>query len=162
MSDESQGLSRTHPRRVFLRWIGRFGLGAGLISSYGSLAAFMGRFLYPARPATRRWMFVTDVVSMASGDALTYQLPDGNPVTVARHGTAGGVEDFRALSSTCPHLGCQVFWEAHNDRFFCPCHNGVFSPEGIGVGGPPGDAGQSLPEFPLKVEGGLLFIEVPV
>ena len=69
-------------------------------------------------------------------------------------------EAFAALSSVCPHLGCQVHWQPQNDRFFCPCHNGVFAPDGTGIGGPPGDAGQSLPRYPLKLENGLLFIEV--
>jgi len=66
-----------------------------------------------------------------------------------------------ALSSTCPHLGCQVRWEAQNDRFFCPCHNGVFDQSGVATAGPPGEAGQSLPKYELKVEDGLLHIAVP-
>jgi phenylpropionate dioxygenase-like ring-hydroxylating dioxygenase large terminal subunit len=53
-----------------------------------------------------------------------------------------------------------VHWEAQNNRFFCPCHNGVFTPEGKATSGPPADAGQSLFRFPLKVENDLLFIEV--
>jgi Rieske Fe-S protein len=55
-----------------------------------------------------------------------------------------------------------VHWQAQNNRFFCPCHNGIFTPEGKGIGGPPGDAGQSLPRYPLRIENGLLMIEVPV
>ena len=35
-------------------------------------------------------------------------------------------------------------------------------PSGTATGGPPGEAGQSLPQFPLKVEKGLLYIEVPL
>ena len=76
--------------------------------------------------------------------------------------TTGDVDDFIALSSTCPHLGCQVHWEAAHDRFFCPCHNGVFDPSGRGLSGPPGEAGLSLPSYNLRVDNGLLFIEVPV
>jgi hypothetical protein len=54
-----------------------------------------------------------------------------------------------------------VHWEAQNERFFCPCHNGTFDAWGVGTGGPPGDAGQSLPRYELKVDGGLLYIAVP-
>ncbi|MHC4822169.1 MAG: QcrA and Rieske domain-containing protein [Planctomycetota bacterium] len=93
---------------------------------------------------------------------MTYVAPGGARVVIARQGAAAEAESFMALSSTCPHLGCQVHWEAHNDRFFCPCHNGVFDPSGKGTEGPPGDAGQDLPRYPLKVEGGLLYIEVPL
>ena len=53
-------------------------------------------------------------------------------------------------------------WEEHNQRFFCPCHNGVFTPEGIAIAGPPGEAGQRLAQYPLKVERGMLFVQVPV
>jgi hypothetical protein len=54
-----------------------------------------------------------------------------------------------------------VHWEGHKNRFFCPCHNGVFSPEGVATEGPPAEAGQRLPSYPLRVDGGLLYIEVP-
>ncbi len=66
-----------------------------------------------------------------------------------------------ALSSTCPHLGCKVHWEAPENRFFCPCHNGAFDPSGRAIAGPPAEAGQSLGRYPLRIEGGLLYIEVP-
>ena len=70
--------------------------------------------------------------------------------------------DFIALSSVCPHLGCRVHWQSQESRFFCPCHNGSFDPQGKPTGGPPLAAGQSLPKYPLKVEHGLLFIEMPI
>ena len=99
---------------------------------------------------------------MATGDSLLYRGPSGETINVTRQGSAGGAEDFIALSSTCPHLGCQVHWEAQNNHYFCPCHNGTFDAQGVGTGGPPGDANMELPRYPLKVEDGLLFIEVPV
>jgi cytochrome b6-f complex iron-sulfur subunit len=88
--------------------------------------------------------------------------PTGERITLARRGAGGSAEDFVALSSTCPHLGCQVHWEPQNERFFCPCHNGAFDPQGHAIAGPPFEAGQSLPRYPLEVRDGLLFIEVPV
>ena len=111
------------------------------------------------------WVMIQMVIDLAgvqNGESLIYRLPNGSPVNITRVGEEGATEDFLALSSTCPHLGCQVHWESQNNRFFCPCHNGVFSPDGVGIGGPPGDAGQSLPKYPLKVENNLLFIEVPL
>jgi Rieske Fe-S protein len=82
-------------------------------------------------------------------------------VIITRQGEGGEVSDFIALSSTCPHLGCRVHWESPNQRFFCPCHNGTFDPQGRATGGPPKAAGQDLPRYPLKIERGLLYIEVP-
>jgi len=148
-------------RREFLGKASKGAMAAGLIGGYGGLGAIALRYLYPARPDELAWQYVAQVDAMAVGESLLYQGPSGETINIARQASEGGEADFVALSSTCPHLGCQVRWEAQNDRFFCPCHNGVFDPSGKGTGGPPGDAGQSLAQYPLKVEGGLLHIAVP-
>lgn len=137
-------------------------MAGGLASSYGAFAAIAGRFLFPAKPAPKAWVYVARVGELRPGAALAYRTPDGSPVSIARRGDTGRVEDFVALSSTCPHLGCQVHWESQHQRFFCPCHNGAFDPDGKALMGPPFEAGQSLPRYPLKIEGGLLYIEVPL
>ena len=105
--------------------------------------------------------FVARAADLEVGDSVPFELPSGERVAVTRIGDGDQAEDFIALSSICPHLGCQVHWQALESRFFCPCHNGVFDPSGKGIGGPPGEAGQSLAQYPLKVEGGLLHIAVP-
>jgi len=158
-SDAPTSTSPPSRRRVF-GLLTTVGAAVGLTTAYGTLAALMGRFLFPARKPDKGWMFVTQERRLKQGDSLLYQTPAGATVNVARQGRGTETKDFVALSSTCPHLGCQVHWEPQNDRFFCPCHNGVFSPDGTGISGPPGDAGQSLPRYPLKVDRGLLFIEV--
>jgi Rieske Fe-S protein len=149
-------------RRTFLARAGSAAMTGGLIAGYGTFGAMAGRYLYPAKPPATAWLFVADLPTFKPGSALTYRSPAGAPIVIARQGEAGTADDFIALSSTCPHLGCQVHWEAPQQRFFCPCHNGTFDAAGKGTGGPPADAGQSLPRYPLKVERGLLFIEVPV
>lgn len=148
-------------RRSFLKLIPTVTMFAALAGAYGTLAGFMGRFLFPERKQGLPWKFVTDVGSLRPGESLTYRTPAGAAVAVARQGAEAVTESFVALSSTCPHLGCQVHWEAQNNRFFCPCHNGAFDPTGKAIAGPPADAGQSLLRFPIKVENGLLFIQVP-
>ena len=35
-----------------------------------------------------------------------------------------------AFNDTCPHLGCKVDYQASNKRFFCPCHQSAFDPDG--------------------------------
>ncbi len=134
----------------------------GLAGSYGLFGWTALRFLFPAKPQRQSWLFVTEVASLGTGQSLRFRTPAGALVNVTRQGDAGEVDDFIALSSTCPHLGCQVHWESANNRYFCPCHNGTFDAGGKGTGGPPGEAGQSLPRYPLKVENGLLFLEAPV
>jgi len=141
-------------------------MGAGLVASYGTLAAYAGRFLFTVED-DRVWLFVTDASSLPPGASLPFESPTGVRVTVTRRPTSDAgreptAEDFIALSSVCPHLGCRVHWEAQNNRFFCPCHNGEFDPEGRATGGPPLAAGQELPRYPLKVEQGLVFLEMPL
>lgn len=149
-------------RRDLLSALSWTAMAAGVLASYGTLAAMAARFLYPTGRAPRRWMFVARVDDVEPGRSLVYSTPAGLSVTIARRDRAGSVGDFIALSNTCPHLGCQVRWEPQDNRFFCPCHNGAFDPDGKAIGGPPREAGQRLGRFGLKIEKGLLFMEVEV
>ncbi len=134
----------------------------GLATGYGAFAWIAARYLYPAKSSERAWLFVREVARLKVGEAVSYRTPTGATVNIARRGQTGTATDFIALSSVCPHLGCQVNWEGPKNRFYCPCHGGVFTPEGKAIEGPPADAGQSLPSYPLRVENGLLYIEVEV
>jgi Rieske Fe-S protein len=152
-------------------------MAGGLALGYGAFFRCAGEYLYPSEEGTA-WMFVTDAASLAPGQAFSFVSPMGVPVVITRRSgeqgagnkeqEAGSTEqeaaaaDFLALSSVCPHLGCRVHWEPQNDRFFCPCHLGAFDPEGRPTAGPPLSANQSLPEYPLRVENGLLYINMPV
>jgi phenylpropionate dioxygenase-like ring-hydroxylating dioxygenase large terminal subunit len=138
---------------------------SGLVAGYGTFAGIIARYLFPESDE-RQWQFVTDLRSIRKGDSLTYLSPGGQRVVITRIGDTGEADDFIALSSVCPHLGCQVHWEPQNDRFFCPCHNGAFDPEGNPISGPPKDANQSLPRYRLDVirkhadDPGLLYIQI--
>ena len=162
MSDDDKKTTPEEERRKFLSTSSKALMAAGLAGGYGAFAAVAGRFLYPAAPTEKRWVFVAEEAGMEVGDSLLFRGPSGEEVNVTRQGRGSGAEDFIALSSICPHLGCRVHWEAQNERYFCPCHNGTFDPQGHGTGGPPGDAGQSLPRYDLKVENGMLFMSVAV
>lgn len=63
----------------------------------------------------------------------------------------------RAMSSTCTHLGCRVSYDAATMRLRCPCHGGVFTPDGQVVGGPPP---RPLNEIPTRVDNARVFIQV--
>jgi len=148
-------------RRSFLAASSTVAMGGGLIAGYGCLAVYAGRYLYPSSGDDVAWQYVAVADEVDMGQSIEYVAPTGAKVVVARQGKGNTAEDFIALSSVCPHLGCQVHWEPQNDRFFCPCHNGVFTPQGEPVSGPPAAADQHLVRFPLKVEEGLLYIEAP-
>jgi len=142
-----------------------------MLAGYGTCGWVGARYLHP-RPSQMVRLLITDVRSIAPGESLRWTTPTGAKLTITRRGARGGegaspkvtgatVDDFVALSSTCPHLGCQVHWEANKERFFCPCHNGSFDPEGNPTGGPPKSAGTPLVRYPLVVEAGALFVEIP-
>jgi len=65
----------------------------------------------------------------------------------------GGSEGPRVLSAVCPHLGCSIGWSDEKAQFVCPCHNGVFSPDGALVSGPPP---RGMDRLDTTVEGGRL------
>ncbi len=150
------------PRRSFLTTATGIAMTAGLVAGYGTFGTMLGRFVYPAAGRNRAWFFVCPAESLAPGEALDFTSPAGTKIVVARQGPGTGSDDFLALSSVCPHLGCRVHWEGPQDRFFCPCHNGAFDRSGNPLSGPPKAGNQPLIRFPLKIENGLLYLEAPL
>ena len=147
-------------RRAFMKAGASTAMAGGLFVGYGTFAVDAGRFLYSGTQAPTDWQLVATVDEFLPGESRAYITPSGAKVVVAHQREGDSADDFVALSSVCPHLGCHVHWEPQRDRFFCPCHQGVFNPQGKAIAGPPGKAGQSLARFPLKVENGLLYIDV--
>ena len=160
-STPTPGKKPAEDRRKFLGKASGAAMVAGLAGGYGAFGAIALRYLYPTNLDNRLWQFVIETNRVKVGESIRYRGPSGETVNIARQYRNGDAEDFIALSSTCPHLGCQVRWESQNNRFYCPCHNGVFDPTGVATGGPPAEAGQSLSRYPLQVTNGLLHISVP-
>ncbi len=158
--NDSTNARATEDRRGFLTKLPTLGMAAGLAGGYGTFFGMAGSYLYPAASNNKTWLLATHLDNVGPGQAYPFRTPAGEQVVIARVGSGASAEDFIALSSVCPHLGCRVHWEAQNDQFFCPCHNGTFSRDGAPTGGPPKDANQALIRYPLSVRGNLLFIEV--
>ncbi len=151
-------------RRSFLSTSVSAVMAAGLASGYGMFFAMAGRFFYPTS-ANRAWIFVSDAASIAPGTSFPFQSPTGVSVVITRQSDESKeitTDSFLALSSVCPHLGCRVHWESNNNRFFCPCHNGVFDANGKATGGPPAAAGQNLSHYALQIVEGALYIEMSI
>ncbi|PTX59922.1 menaquinol-cytochrome c reductase iron-sulfur subunit [Melghirimyces profundicolus] len=66
--------------------------------------------------------------------------------------------EILALSPICKHLGCTVKWEGggFQNQFYCPCHGGLYTKDGINVPGTPPNA--PLDTYETKVEGGRLLL----
>jgi len=129
-------------------WLATMAMGVGLLASYGTFAIQSLLFVFPRylRGKTRR-IFAGSFKDYPANSVRPVFDLEGNQVLIKRENNR-----FRAFSSTCPHLGCHVHWEPDKQRFFCPCHNGVFDVSGKATAGPPADAGQSLIEVPLQVD----------
>ena len=147
-------------RRDFLSQSASWAMAGGLVASYGTFAAYAVRYLLPANPESDfAWQYVARVPDLEEGHAVEFTSAAGEKIVVARQKAGETADAFQALSSVCPHLGCRVHWEPANRRFFCPCHNGVFDPQGMATAGPPAKARQRLTSYPIQVVDGLLFVK---
>jgi menaquinol-cytochrome c reductase iron-sulfur subunit len=64
-----------------------------------------------------------------------------------------------ALSPVCKHLGCVVDWNTdkkNQNRFFCPCHYGLYEKDGTNVPGTPPLA--PLDVYPTKEKDGFIYV----
>jgi Rieske Fe-S protein len=61
---------------------------------------------------------------------------------------------FEIFHSHCTHVGCPVNWNTGAQRFFSPCHGGVFDRDGRVLAGPPP---RPLDRHEWKVENGVLY-----
>jgi Rieske Fe-S protein len=69
------------------------------------------------------------------GDTYLFRYPDADdPAVLLRVNET----DVVAFSQKCTHLGCVVFFEADEQRWHCPCHEGNFAARsGAVISGPP-------------------------
>jgi Rieske Fe-S protein len=66
---------------------------------------------------------------------------------IALYRDEGG--SLHAMSSVCPHRGCDVHWNGGERVWDCPCHGSRFTPEGAVLRGP---AMQPLPPADAPAE----------
>jgi nitrite reductase/ring-hydroxylating ferredoxin subunit len=62
---------------------------------------------------------------------------------------------LQALSTSCPHLGCSVDFDAAESKFKCPCHRSAFDLTGQVKGGP---SPRPMDSLELKEANGLVSI----
>lgn len=155
-------------RRRFLRW--------ALGSVMGAIAAVMGVFGLPPilAPAFRHlkssWspigrigvpkagqsdlmvpgQVVSTTFTRTVTDAFMPPEPQETPVFVVNLGN----RQFTVFDVHCTHLGCPVSWDEMTDKFYCPCHGGVYDAHGNVVAGPPP---RPLDRYEWKIQNGVLY-----
>ena len=129
-------------------------MGLGLVASYGTAAIYGLRFLFPRKAVENpQRIYITSADDLRKSGAKTFQDLAGRDVLLVR--TSAG---YRAISTTCTHLGCRVHWESENSRFFCPCHDAVFDVDGNVVAGPPP---RPLTRYDVEEEQGAIYAILP-
>ncbi len=127
-------------------------LGVGGIASAAFLLPALGFALGPNFSETEpdRWQdvgptedFNKDYYTQKIID-LVADVADSGKTTIYVRTTDPAKDDkklqdqpFVAISNRCMHLGCPVRYVQAAQRFICPCHGGVYGPNGEVTGGPP-------------------------
>ncbi len=130
-------------------------LAVTLIPGMGVAAGYVMRFLVPSSNRRIEELLLAKVSKVPLGGSRLFRGVLGNDLIAVRL-NAGGVKVF---SSICTHLGCQIKWDPTEGNFLCPCHMGRFDTDGKVIAGPPPEP---MPEFPVRIEGDNIFVEVPV
>ena len=100
-----------------------------------------------ARLGNEAWRFTTDTM-------VGYVLrEDGSPDP--DHAS------IIALSAACTHMGCLVQWHSSGRTFWCPCHAGVFTPDGAVDRHSQVRSLTPLPRLETRVERGKIYVKVP-
>jgi menaquinol-cytochrome c reductase iron-sulfur subunit len=149
-------------RRTFLS-IATWAIG-GLISAALGIPA-IAYIIGPAlkRSTTQEWILLGSTVKVELGTPTLFKAKIErktgwivNEEEISAYALTDNGRDFIALSNICTHLGCRVRWVADQNKFFCPCHNGVYDKNGNVVSGPPP---RPLDHYEVKIENNQLFIK---
>ena len=104
--------------------------GLFLAGGLGGLLYGLYRFLAPGGGAAPAVEIPLSEITPGGGYAFQY---GGSPGILIQ----GEDGRFRAFSLVCTHLACTVTWNHEKRTFLCPCHDGLFDPEGNVLSGPP-------------------------
>src|SRR5262245_47349208 len=116
-------------RREFSRYL-VLGAGAIMVGNVGLAAWTQLRSINTGSPQR-----ITDLASVSVGGTYLFRYPaDDDPAILLRVSD----REVVAFSQQCTHLGCVVYFEADEDRWHCPCHEGNFDAlTGAVISGPP-------------------------
>jgi Rieske Fe-S protein len=116
-------------RREFARFLVA---GAGVMAA-GNVGIAAWTQLRRVNTGEPRRIIALDEVAV--GDTYLFRYPaEADPAILVRLAD----RDVVAFSQKCTHLGCVVYYQADEDRWHCPCHEGNFEVRtGAVISGPP-------------------------
>jgi Rieske Fe-S protein len=116
-------------RREFARYL-VLGTGALAAGNLGLAAWTQLRSINRGEPRP-----IVAAADVAIGETYLFRYPeDADPAVLLKVDE----DQVVAFSQKCTHLGCVVYFEAEEDRWHCPCHEGNFEAlTGAVISGPP-------------------------
>jgi Rieske Fe-S protein len=116
-------------RREFTRYL-VLGAGAMAVGNVAIAAWTQLRSINTGEPRP-----IIPLTDLPVGSTYLFRYPsDDDPAVLLRIGD----RDIVAFSQKCTHLGCVVYYQAGEDRWHCPCHEGNFDTRtGRVISGPP-------------------------
>jgi Rieske Fe-S protein len=137
--------------------------GAIFAAITGAVGVAALRFLRPvvAAPRETPWLSVGPIAEL-KGDkpvmrSVTIERQDGWAITFEEQPVfILPKPGNQVLSAVCPHEGCQINWSDETNKFFCPCHDSSFAPDGARVSGP---ARRGLDPLPSREQEGMLQVQ---
>ena len=141
-----------HQKQTRRDFLFKFGIIGVLVIGIGAFVRNLYLFIFPGKNEVKYHKYLVGRVSkIPFGEAKEITIQK-KPVFVVH------LEDgFKVFSGICTHLGCIIKWEENNNRFFCPCHKGIFDKTGKVVDGPPPEP---LHEYKVEQEEDLVFVYV--
>ena len=164
MNEESQPVDEdANPalisRRIFLRYVvGAVGSFVGIVAG-APIIGYLGG-VFQAKGLSAQWIKLGRVeqFSDAAPQAVQFTLTRQDGWVETREARSCWVvhdgDKLAVLNGRCTHLGCAYHWEREGEnenRFFCPCHGGVYDIGGHVIDGPPP---RQLDRLETKVENG--------
>ncbi|MCW5942074.1 MAG: ubiquinol-cytochrome c reductase iron-sulfur subunit [Fimbriimonadaceae bacterium] len=135
------GQKKVVSRRKFMAWsVGAINL-AVFGAVFGPVLGFLGSPLRHRQ--MKQWVPVLDEGALGEGETkevpFTVRVKDGYEMVDRTYVVylVRSEEGIVALDPSCTHLGCRIKFQADKNRYFCPCHGGVFDNRGTVVSGPP-------------------------
>ncbi len=128
-------------------------LGFSAVAAAGGVLYPILAYLWPPKQAGGAGggrVAVASTVDLPPGTGGVFSV-NNKPVIVI-----SAPDGYKALSATCTHLGCIVFWNEQRQVIACPCHEAYFNTNGAVISGPPPEP---LAVYRVQVEGDQIYVE---
>jgi menaquinol-cytochrome c reductase iron-sulfur subunit len=156
-------MARSEPRRLSRRQFALLGtqlVAAGVTVLLGiPIVGFLISPLFRRAPTYEAK--VGDISGVPEGQPtkFTVSFPQGEWTSASAPVAVYVVKQnnaYKIFSNTCTHMQCPVHWDGSLRQFLCPCHGGLYSIDGVNVGGPPP---KPLPQYVHRIDGTTLYVE---